>query len=60
MVARLTDGEIAPTNWSVTWGRSRRSRRCAGCWRGWPELVGPRAQAGKLVDGEDSGLTTAA
>ena len=28
--------------------------------RGWPELVGPRAQVGKLVDGENYGLTMAA
>jgi hypothetical protein len=44
----------------MTWGRSRRSHRCAGRRRGWPELVGPRAKAGKLVGGEDSSLTTAA
>jgi hypothetical protein len=30
-----------------------------GCHRGRPELVGPRAQAGKLVGDGDSGLTTA-
>jgi hypothetical protein len=35
----------------------RRSRRCAGPRRGWPEWVGPRAQAGKLIGGDDSGLT---
>jgi hypothetical protein len=57
-VVRLTGGEIAPTKWSMTWGRSRWSRRCASRRRGWSDLA--RAQAGKLVGGEDSGLTMVA
>jgi hypothetical protein len=57
--ARLTGGSIAPVGWSVTSGRSRRSRRCAGRrWR-WPELLWPRAQATEVVSGTCSGQTTA-
>jgi hypothetical protein len=59
-VARLTGREVAPVKWSTTLGRSRRSHRCAGRHRGWPELVGPCAQAGEHVSGEDSGLITVA
>jgi hypothetical protein len=56
-VVRLTGGKLAVAKWSMMWGRSRRSRRCAGRRLGWPELVEPRAQAGKLVGGEDSGIS---
>jgi hypothetical protein len=40
-------------------GKSLRSRRGTACHRGWPESAGPRAQAGELVGGECSGLSTA-
>jgi hypothetical protein len=43
----------------VTSGRSRRSRRCAGRRRRWPELLWPRAQATEVVSGTCSGQTTA-
>jgi hypothetical protein len=36
-----------------------RSRRCADHRRWWSEEVCPRAQAGELVGGEESGLTKA-
>jgi hypothetical protein len=45
--------------WSVTSGRSRRSRRCAGRRRGWPGLLWPRAQAAEVVGGSCSDQTTA-
>jgi hypothetical protein len=40
-------------------GRFLRSQRDTARRRWWPESVGPRAQAGELVGGECSGLTTA-
>ena len=40
-------------------GRFLRSQRGTARRRWWPELAGPRAQAGELVSGECSGLTTA-
>jgi hypothetical protein len=43
----------------VGFGRSWRSQRGTARRRWWPELTGPRAQAGELVGGECSGLTTA-
>jgi hypothetical protein len=58
-VEGLTGGEIAPVKWSRTQGRSQGSQRCAGRRRGWSDLAGPRAQAGMLVGGEESGLLTA-
>jgi hypothetical protein len=45
--------------WSVTSGRSRRSRRCAGRRRRWPELLWSRAQVAEVVGGTCSGQTTA-
>jgi hypothetical protein len=45
--------------WSVTSGRSRRSRRCAGRRRRWLELLWPRAQAAEVVGGTCSSQTTA-
>jgi hypothetical protein len=50
---------MAPVKWSRTYGRSRGSQRGAGRRRGWPESVGPRAQAGMLVGSGESGLVTA-
>jgi hypothetical protein len=40
-------------------GRFLRSQRGTTRRRWWPESAGPRAQAGELVGGEYSGLTTA-
>jgi hypothetical protein len=57
-VARLTSGSRASVGWSVTSGRSRRSRRCAGQRRRWLELLWPRAQAAEVVGGSCSGQTT--
>jgi hypothetical protein len=58
-MARLTGGSRAPTGWSVTSGRSRRSRRCAGQRRRWSGLLWSRAQATEVVNGSCSGQTTA-
>jgi hypothetical protein len=44
--------------WSVTSGRSRRSRRCAGRRRRWLELLWPRAQAAEVGGGTCSSQTT--
>ena len=55
----LTGDEIAPVKWSRMQGRSRGSQRCAGRRRGWSELASPRAQAGELIGGEESGLSRA-
>jgi hypothetical protein len=57
--ARLTDGEGGPTKGGVSSGKSLRSRRGTTHRRCWPESVGPRAQAGRLVGGVCSGLLTA-
>jgi hypothetical protein len=57
-VARLTGGERGPTRGGVGSGRSWRSQRGTARRRGWPESAGPRAQAGELVGGKCSGLTT--
>jgi hypothetical protein len=59
-VARLTGGEGGPAKGGVSSGRFWRSQRGTARRRGWPESAGPRAQAGELVGGECSGLTTAA
>jgi hypothetical protein len=40
-------------------GRFLRSQRGTARRWGWPESAGPRAQAGELIGGESSGLTTA-
>jgi hypothetical protein len=56
---RLTSGERGPARGGVGSGRSWRSQRGMARRRGWPESTGPRAQAGELVDGECSVLTTA-
>jgi hypothetical protein len=56
---RLTGGERGPARGGVGFGRSWRSQRGTTRRRGWPESTGPRAQAGELVGGESSGLTTA-
>jgi hypothetical protein len=58
-VARLTGGERGPARGGVGSGRSWRSQRGTTRRRKWPESAGPRAQAGELVTGECSGLTTA-
>ena len=47
------------SKWSRMKGRSRGSQRCAERRRRWLESVGPRAQAGMLVGGEETGLVTA-
>jgi hypothetical protein len=47
--ARLTGGDLAPVRCPGRSGRLRRSRRCVGWRRRWPESVGPRAKAGELV-----------
>ncbi len=57
--ARLTGGERGPARGGVGFGRSWRSQRGTARRRWWPESVGPRAQAGDLIGGEYSGLTTA-
>jgi hypothetical protein len=57
--ARLTGGERGPARGGVGCGRLWRSQRGKTPQRWWPELVGPRAQAGELVGGECFGLTTA-
>jgi hypothetical protein len=48
----------AQVGWSVTSGRSRRSRWCAGRRRRWPELLWPRAKAAEVSGGSCSGQTT--
>jgi hypothetical protein len=58
-VVRLTGGERGPARDGVGSGRSWRSQRGTARRRWWPESTGPRAQAGELVGGECSGLTTA-
>jgi hypothetical protein len=57
-VARLTGSERGPARGGVGSGRSWRSQRGTARRRWWPESAGPRAQAGGLVGGESSGLTT--
>jgi hypothetical protein len=57
--ARLTGGSRAPAGWSVTSGRSRRSRRCAGRRQRWLGLLWSRAHAAEVVGGSYSGQTTA-
>jgi hypothetical protein len=57
--ARLTGGERGPARGGVGSGRSWRSQRGTTRRRGWPKSAGPRAQAGELVGGECSDLTTA-
>jgi hypothetical protein len=58
-VARLTFGEGGPVKGGVGSGRLLRSQRGTTRRRWWPVSAGPRAQAGELVGGECSGLTTA-
>jgi hypothetical protein len=58
-VARLTGGKGGPAKGGVGFGRSLRTQRGTAWWRWWPESVGPRAQAGELVSGGCSGLSTA-
>jgi hypothetical protein len=55
---RLTGGEGGPTEGRVGSERFLRSQRGTARWRWWPESAGPRAQAGELVGGECSDLTT--
>jgi hypothetical protein len=55
----LTGGGVAPVKGRVRSGSLWRSRRGADCQRWWSEEVGPRAQAGELVSGEESSLTRA-
>jgi hypothetical protein len=54
----LTGGEGGPAKGGVSSGKSLRSRRGTARWRWWPESVGPRAQAGRLIGGVCSGLLT--
>jgi hypothetical protein len=58
-VAWLTGGEGDPARGGVGSRRFWRSQRDTARWRGWSESAGPRAQAGEVVGGECSGLTTA-
>jgi hypothetical protein len=55
----LTDGEGGPAKGGVSFGRSWQSRRGMARRRGWPESLGPRAQAGGLVGSVCSGLLMA-
>jgi hypothetical protein len=57
--ARLTGGEGGPARGRVGFGRFWRSQRGTARRRWWPESAGPREQAGEIVGGECSGLTTA-
>jgi hypothetical protein len=57
--ARLTGGEGGPAKGGVSSRRSWRSRWGTARRRWWPESVGPRAQAGRLIGGVCSGLLTA-
>jgi hypothetical protein len=57
-VVQLTSGEGGPAKGGVVSGRFLRSQRGTARRRWWPESAGPRAQAGELVGGECSGLTT--
>jgi hypothetical protein len=57
--ARLTGGERGPASGGVGSGRSWRSQQGTARRRWWSESTSPRAQAGELVGGECSGLTTA-
>jgi hypothetical protein len=57
--ARLTGGEEGLAKGGVGFGRSLRSQRGAARRRWWPESAGPRAQAGELVGGVCSSLSTA-
>ena len=54
-MARLTGGEIGPAKGRVGSGRLWRSQRGEARRRGWPESLGPRAQAGVLVGGGCAG-----
>jgi hypothetical protein len=58
-VEGLTGGGVAPVRGQVRSGSRWRSRRGTDCRRWWWEEVGPRAQAGELVGGEESSLTRA-
>jgi hypothetical protein len=55
---QLTGGERGPARGGVGFGRSWRSQRGTARRWWWPESTSPRAQAGELVGGECSGLTT--
>jgi hypothetical protein len=56
---RLTGGEIGPARGRVGSGRFWQSQRRTARRRGWPESIGPRAQAGVLAGGGCAGQTTA-
>jgi hypothetical protein len=56
--ARLTGGEGGPARGGVGSGRFWQSQRGTSRRRGWSESAGPHTQAGELVGGECSGLTT--
>jgi hypothetical protein len=58
-VARLTGGGGGPAKGGVGSGRFWQSQRGTARRRWWPESAGPRAQAGELVGGQCSSLTTA-
>jgi hypothetical protein len=57
-VEGLTGDEVAPVRGQVRYGGLWRSRRGADRWWWWSEWAGQRAQAGELIGGEESGLTT--
>jgi hypothetical protein len=57
--ARLTGGEGGRAKGGVGFGRSLRSQRGTTRRRWWSESAGPRAQAGELVGGGCSSLSTA-
>jgi hypothetical protein len=57
-VTWLTGGEGGPAKGGVGSGRFLRSQRGTARRRWWSESAGPRAQAGELIGGECSGLTT--
>jgi hypothetical protein len=58
-VEGLTEGKVAPVKGRLRFGSLWRSRRGADRRRWWSEEVGPRAEAGELAGGEESGLTRA-
>jgi hypothetical protein len=57
--ARLNGGEGGSAKDGVGFGKSLRSQRGTARRRWWPESAGPRVQAGELVGGECSALSTA-
>jgi hypothetical protein len=58
-VEGLTGGEVVPVRGRVRSGGLWRSCRGADRWWWWSKWASLCAQAGQLVGGEESGLTTA-